>query len=326
MTDFSHLVEPDHTYLVTGGAGFIGSHLVEHLLTGDPRRVRVVDNFSTGFRRNLAPFLDRIELIEGDISRPEICQEALDGVDIVFHQAALPSVPRSIANPARSHAVNATGTLNILVAAKYAGAQRVVYASSSSTYGDTPTLPKHEDLTPHPLSPYAVAKLAGEHYVRSFPLAFGLEGVALRYFNVFGPRQDPASPYAAVIPLFALAAMKGESPTIVGDGEQTRDFTYIDNVVLANLLAATAPADRVSGQVFNVGCGDRISVNQLWEEIRDILESSVDAVHAPPRSGEVRDSLASLESIREQIGYEVQVGLSEGIRRTVDWLREGAGA
>ena len=321
MTDLSKHVDSDATYLVTGGAGFIGSHLVEHLLAGGAR-VRVVDDFSTGRRENLAPFMDRIVLVEGDITDPEICRRASEGVDVVFHQAALPSVPRSVVDPARSHDVNATGTLNVLLAAKEAGARRVVYASSSSAYGDTPTLPKREDQTPSPRSPYAVAKLTGEHYVRSFPGVYGLEGVALRYFNIFGPRQDPNSAYAAVIPLFAAAAMAGESPTINGDGEQTRDFTYIDNAIHANLLAASAPAEKVSGEVFNVGCGDRISVNQLWHEIRDVLAASVDANYGPPRAGDVRDSLASLDHIRERTGYEVVVELKDGIRRTVEWIQE----
>ena len=321
MTDLSKHVDYDATYLVTGGAGFIGSHLVEHLLAGGAR-VRVVDDFSTGRRENLAPFMDRIVLVEGDITDPEICRRASEGVDVVFHQAALPSVPRSVVDPARSHDVNATGTLNVLLAAKEAGARRVVYASSSSAYGDTPTLPKREDQTPSPRSPYAVAKLTGEHYVRSFPGVYGLEGVALRYFNIFGPRQDPNSAYAAVIPLFAAAAMAGESPTINGDGEQTRDFTYIDNAIHANLLAASAPAEKVSGEVFNVGCGDRISVNQLWHEIRDVLAASVDANYGPPRAGDVRDSLASLDHIRERTGYEVVVELKDGIRRTVEWIQE----
>ncbi|MFH1765501.1 MAG: SDR family oxidoreductase [Gemmatimonadota bacterium] len=321
MTDLSRHVDASASYLVTGGAGFIGSHLVEHLLAGGGR-VRVVDDFSTGRRENLTPFLDRIGLVEGDITDVEVCRRASQGVDVVFHQAALPSVPRSVIDPVRSHAVNATGTLNVLLAAKEAGARRVVYASSSSAYGDTPTLPKREDQSPSPRSPYAVAKLTGEHYVRSFPGVYGVEGVALRYFNIFGPRQSPNSAYAAVIPLFAAAAMAGESPTINGDGEQTRDFTYIDNAVLANLLAASAPAEKVSGEVFNVGCGDRISENQLWQEIRRVLGASVEPVYGPPRAGDVRDSLASLDHIRERAGYEVLVTLEDGIRRTVEWIRD----
>lgn len=320
-SELKSLVNPTWHYLVTGGAGFIGSHLVEHLLAGGAR-VRVLDNFSTGRRENLAPFLDRIELLEGDITDLETCRAAAEGIDAVFHQAALPSVPRSIEDPVRSHEVNATGTLNVLVAARDSGVKRVVYASSSSAYGDTPTLPKREDQTPSPRSPYAVAKLTGEQYCRSFPGVFDLEAVALRYFNVFGPRQDPASAYAAVIPLFASAALQGKSPTINGDGEQTRDFTYIENVVLANLLSASAPAEQVSGEVFNVGCGGRISINDLWREIKEALGAEVDAVHGPPRPGDVRDSLADLTRLEERTGFQVRVGLKEGIQRTVEWIRD----
>jgi len=323
--DLTTHVDSGSTYLVTGGAGFIGSHLVEHLLAAGAG-VRVLDDFSTGRWENLQPFLDRLELLEGDITDPETCRSAARDVDVIFHQAALPSVPRSVAEPERSHAVNATGTLNVLLAARDAGVRRVVYASSSSAYGDTPTLPKREDQTPSPRSPYAVAKLTGEHYVRSFPGVFDVEGVALRYFNVFGPRQDPDSPYAAVIPLFASAALEGSSPTINGDGDQTRDFTYIDNVVLANFLAAFAPASEVSGEVFNVGCGDRISINDLWREIRRAIDADVEAVHGPPRPGDVRDSLADLSHLRDRTGYEVVVPLDEGIRKTVAWIRAPGGS
>lgn len=313
-------VDPKAFYLVTGGAGFIGSHLVENLLAGGAR-VRVLDDFSTGRRENLTPFLDRIELVEGDITDFATCVAASEGIRVIFHQAALPSVPRSIEDPARSHEVNATGTLNVLLAARDAGARRVVYASSSSAYGDTPTLPKREDHTPSPRSPYAVAKLTGEHYCRSFPGVFDVEAVALRYFNVFGPRQDPNSAYAAVIPLFASAAMEGRPPTINGDGEQTRDFTYIENVVLANLLAASCPGEKVSGEVFNVGCGGRISINDLWREIREAVGAEVEAVHGPPRPGDVKDSLADLTHLNERTGFEVRVGLKDGIERTVAWIR-----
>ncbi len=319
-SDLTRYVDADATYLVTGGAGFIGSHLVENLLAGGAR-VRVLDDFSTGRRENLSPFMDRIELLEGDITNPDTCLEAAEGVKIIFHQAALPSVPRSVADPFRSHEVNATGTLNVLLAARDAGTRRVVYASSSSAYGDTPTLPKVEGQTPSPRSPYAVAKLTGEQYCRALPGVYGFEAVALRYFNVFGPRQDPDSPYAAVIPLFVAAAMAGRSPTINGDGGQTRDFTYIRNVVLANLLVASVPAERINGEVFNVGCGERISINDLWQAIRETLGAEVEATHGPPRAGDVRDSLASLERLKERTGYEVLVGLDEGIQRTVSWIR-----
>lgn len=320
-SELMRYVEGGASYLVTGGAGFIGSHLVENLLAGGAR-VRVLDDFSTGRRENLAPFMDRIELLEGDITNPGTCREAAEGVNVIFHQAALPSVPRSISDPVRSHDVNATGTLNVLLAARDAGARRVVYASSSSAYGDTPTLPKVEGQTPSPRSPYAVAKLSGEQYCRALPGVYGFEAVALRYFNVFGPRQDPNSPYAAVIPLFAAAAMAGRSPTINGDGGQTRDFTYIQNVVLANFLAASVPAERVNGEVFNVGCGERISINDLWQVIRETLGARVEATYGPPRPGDVRDSLASLEHLKERTGYEVLVALDEGIQRTVAWIRE----
>ncbi len=313
-------VEAGALYLVTGGAGFIGSHLVENLLAGGGL-VRVLDNFSTGRRENLAPFQDRIDLIEGDITDPSTCQRASEGVQVVFHQAALPSVPRSVEDPAMSHEVNATGTLNVLLAARDAGARRVVYASSSSAYGDTPTLPKRENQTPSPRSPYAVAKLTGEQYCRAFPGVFGLEAVALRYFNVFGPRQDPNSAYAAVIPLFVSAALEGKAPTINGDGEQTRDFTFIENVVLVNLLAASVPADQVSGEVFNVGCGGRISINELWQAIQKAVGASVEAIHGPPRAGDVKDSMADLTLLQERTGFQVRVDLDEGIRKTVDWIR-----
>ncbi|MFQ5537024.1 MAG: SDR family oxidoreductase [Gemmatimonadota bacterium] len=310
----------DASVLVTGGAGFIGSHLVENLLELGAR-VRVVDDFSTGRRENLEPFLSDVELHEASITDPAACARAAAGVDYVLHQAAIPSVARSVADPERTHQACATGTLNVLRAAQAAGVKRVVYAGSSSAYGDTPVLPKREDMPTQPRSPYAVAKLTGEHYARVFPHIFGLETVVLRYFNVFGPRQDPASLYSAVIPLFITAALEGRSPTIDGDGEQTRDFTYIANVVDANFRALLAPAEAVSGEVFNLGCGQRISINRLWEEIRRILSVEVEAVHGPPRPGDVRDSLADLTRARQALGYEPEVGLVEGLRRTVESFR-----
>jgi len=306
---------------VTGGAGFIGSNLVERLLA-DGHAVRVLDNFSTGRRENLAPFLDRIDLHEASIVDPDSCARATADMDFVLHQAAVPSVARSVADPALSHAACATGTLNMLKAAADAGVRRFVYAGSSSAYGDTPTLPKREDMTSSPRSPYAVAKLTGEHYCQVFPELFGLETVVIRYFNIFGPRQDPNSPYSAVIPIFIDVALDGRSPRIDGDGGQTRDFTYIANAVSANLLACTAPAEGASGQVFNVGCGERISVLDLWTGIRAALGADVDAVHGPPRPGDVRDSLADLTKIRERLGYEVLVPLQEGLQETATWLRE----
>ncbi len=310
-------------YLVTGGGGFIGSNLVETLVK-EGARVRVLDDFSTGRRENLDGLHDGIELLEGSITDPETCASACEGIDFVLHQAALASVPRSVANPAATHEACATGTLNMLVAARDAGVKRLVYAGSSSAYGDTPTLPKIEDMAALPRSPYAVAKLAGEQYCVAFSLIYGFETVVLRYFNIFGPRQDPASQYSAVIPLFITKALAGEGPTIDGDGEQTRDFTYVENAVRANLLACTADAAAVSGEVFNVGCGERISVNRLWEAIQEATGASVESVTGPAREGDVRDSLASLEKIQGHMGYAVTVSLAEGLRRTAKWLEGSA--
>lgn len=308
--------------LVTGGAGFIGSHLVEHLL----RRgaiVRVLDDFSTGSRENLHAVAGSVDLLEASVTDPDACASACDGIDYVLHEAALPSVQRSVADPRPTHAVSATGTLNMLTAAKQAGVRRFVYAGSSSAYGDTPTLPKSEDMRSHPRSPYAIAKLAGEQYSEVFATLFGLETVILRYFNVFGPRQDPSSQYSAVIPLFITAALEGRPPVINGDGRQTRDFTYIDNVVQANLLACMAPSDGVAGEVFNVGCGDRISVRRLWDEIREVVGVEFDPEPGQPRAGDVRDSLADLRKIKARLGYEVVVPLTDGLRRTARWLKNG---
>ncbi len=243
-------------------------------------------------------------------------------MDCVFHQAALPSVQRSVADPRPSHDANATGTLNLLIAAEDAGVRRFVYAASSSAYGDTEVLPKREEMTPRPRSPYAVAKLTGESYCAAFHVCYGLETVALRYFNIFGPRQDPTSPYSAVIPIFIDRALEGEPPIINGDGEQSRDFTYVENAVRANLLACRADADGVAGEVFNVGCGDRTTINGLWDGLREILEVGLEAEHAPPRPGDVRHSLASLEKISARMGYQPSVGMEEGLRRTVAWFRE----
>lgn len=310
-------------YLITGGAGFIGSNLVEALVQ-EGASVRVLDDFSTGRRENLDGFVDDIDLVEGSITNPATCTSSCVGIDFVLHEAALASVPRSVANPAATHEACATGTLNMLVAARDAGVRRFVYAGSSSAYGDTPTLPKVESMPALPRSPYAVAKLAGEHYCKAFSLIYGFETVVLRYFNIFGPRQDPASQYSAVIPIFITQALKGEAPTIDGDGEQTRDFTYVENAVRANLLACTADAAAVSGEVFNVGCGERISVNRLWEAIQEATGARVEALHGPEREGDVRDSLASLEKIQRGMDYAVTASLAEGLRRTVEWL-EGSG-
>ena len=310
-------------YLVTGGAGFIGSNLVEHLL-GAGHEVVVLDNFATGRRENLVPFLDRITLVDGSITDPAICARAVAGCDYVLHQAALPSVPRSVMDPVASHGACATGTLNILVAARDAKVRRVVYAASSSAYGNTPELPKHEGMPSRPLSPYAAAKLAGEHYMRAFHASYGLETVSLRYFNIFGPRQDPTSQYAAVVPKFITCALRGERPVIYGDGEQTRDFTFIANAVQANMLACQAPAE-ACGQVFNVGCGERITVNQLWERITRATGTSIVPEYVPSRTGDVRDSLASLTLSERFLGYRPQVDVEEGVRRTMQSLVEAAG-
>lgn len=306
--------------IVTGGAGFIGSHLAEALhRRGDD--VAVVDNFSTGHRVNLAWGAGRARVIEGDIRDPEAMRAVFAGADVVFHQAALPSVARSIADPGMSHDHNANGTLAVLVAARAAGVRRVVYAGSSSAYGENPTLPRAESLTPMPLSPYAVAKLAGEHYCRAFHRAYALETVVLRYFNVFGPRQDPGSPYAAVIPLFLRSLLRGEPVRIHGDGEQSRDFTFVANAVQANLLACDAPAAAVAGEVINVGCGERITLNQLLDTMQDLLGKRVQPIHGPPRPGDARDSQADITKARKLLGYEPSVRLREGLELTAAWLQ-----
>lgn len=304
--------------LVTGGAGFIGSHLVRHLLDRG-HSVRVIDNLSTGTRENLAG-VDGVEFIEGDIRHPGDCAEALAGVELVFHVAALPSVPRSIADPWASHDHNVNGTVRLLEAARAAGARRVIYSSSSSVYGDTPTLPKVESMEPLCRSPYAAAKLAGEQYVLAYARAGMLEGVALRYFNVFGPRQSPTSAYAAVIPVFLAAAASGELAHINGDGEQTRDFTYVDNVVAANCLAAFGPAERVNGWVANAGAGSRTSLNQLLSLIEKVTGRPVAREYGPPRPGDVRDSKASLVRAAEVLGYQPSIALEDGLGSTWRWI------
>ncbi|HLV44275.1 MAG TPA: SDR family oxidoreductase [Aggregatilineales bacterium] len=312
-------------YLVTGGAGFIGSNLVEALLERG-HTVTVLDNFSTGRRENLAAFRDRINLVEGDISVLDDARRAVEGVEVVLHQAAIPSVPRSIEDPISSNEANVLGTLNVLVAARDAGVRRVVYASSSSVYGDQAVNhPKVETMTPQPISPYAVGKLAGEYYCQVFHAVYGLETVALRYFNVFGPRQDPGSAYAAVIPLFVSALLRGEPPTVHGDGEQTRDFTFIGNVVAGNLLAAEAPAEQAAGRVFNLAAGQRTSLNELVSYLQEILDCQVQPVHTDPRPGDIKHSWADVDRARAHLGYEPQVGFLEGLRRTVAWYRAGDG-
>jgi len=307
-------------FLVTGGAGFIGSNIVEELLKRG-EKVRILDNFSTGKRENIAPFLEKIEVVEGDIRSYHIVRAAVEGVDFILHQAALPSVPRSINDPLTSNEVNVVGTLNILNAAKDVGVKRIVYASSSSIYGDLETMPKTEDMLPKPLSPYAVSKLAGEKYGQVFTRLYGLETVALRYFNVFGPRQDPTSQYSAVIPKFVKMIQEGQSPTIYGDGEQSRDFTFVQNVVHANLLACGEGLENLSGEVFNIAFGKRITINTLVEKINAILGTDVQPIYADPRPGDVKHSLANIGKARQFLGYEPEIDFEEGLRRTINYMQ-----
>ncbi|HEX5065739.1 MAG TPA: SDR family oxidoreductase [Myxococcota bacterium] len=301
--------------LVTGGAGFIGGHLVERLCA-DGWRVRVLDDFSSGKAENLAAVDGRIELVRGDIRDADLLAKAVHGMEVVFHEAAMASVPKSVAEPILTNSVNVGGTLAVLDAARLAGVRRVVYAASSSAYGDAPGLPKVETMPVDLLSPYALQKHAGESYCRLYTQLYGLETVSLRYFNVYGPRQDPKSEYAAVIPKFITACLRGESPTIFGDGEQTRDFVMVYDAVQANLLAADAPG--AAGRVFNVAAGRRTSLNDLIAVIREQTGAKAQPRHAPPREGDVRDSVASLESTRELLGYEPRIALREGLRITVE--------
>lgn len=303
-------------YLITGGAGFIGSHIAERLVR-DGHAVRVLDDLSAGKEENLASFRDQVEFVRGDIRNADVVRDAVRDVEVVFHQAALGSVPRSVADPVTTHEVNITGTLNVLLAACDAGVRRVVFASSSSVYGETPELPKHEGMQPQPLSPYALSKLAGEHYIQVFKHVYGFEAVALRYFNIFGPRQDPESHYAAVIPKFAAALLDGNRPTIYGDGLQSRDFTYVENVVNANLQASEAP--NIAGRAFNVACGGRYTLLELLARLKEALGSDIEPIHEEARVGDVRDSQASIEAAEEGFGYNVSVGFEEGLRRTVAW-------
>jgi nucleoside-diphosphate-sugar epimerase len=306
--------------VVTGGAGFIGSNLVEALLAAG-HKVTVIDNFATGSRENLAAVESDITLREGDIRNEALLLDEFEGVEVVFHEAALPSVARSVEKPVESHDVNATGTLNVLRAARERGVRRVVYASSSSAYGDTIELPKVETMTPAPLSPYAVAKLTGEYYCRIFPQLYGLETVALRYFNVFGPRQDPTSQYAAAVAIFINRILSGETVRIDGDGGQTRDFTYVANVVEANILAATA--EKASGECFNIGVGLAHSINDLFEMICETAGFEGKSQNAPPRPGDVRDSLADISRARALLGYEPKYDLADGLRETIAYFLEG---
>jgi len=306
-------------YVVTGGAGFIGSHIVEELLHRN-ETVRVIDNFSTGKWENVEPFEGSAEIIEADIAEGKNLPGFLKGADYVIHEAAIPSVPKSILDPVRSHHANVNGTLQLLNASREANVKRIVYASSSSVYGDSKTLPKHEGMMPNPLSPYGAQKLFAEIYCQVFSRAYGLETVSLRYFNVFGPRQDSTSQYSGVLALFIPAVLQNKRPTIYGDGLQSRDFTYVQNVVAANLQACTVPV--VAGQVFNVACGDRITVNSMLQQINKITAKDIAPIYADPRPGDIKHSQADITRAKEHLGYQPKVSFEEGLRNTIEWYRK----
>src|SRR6266849_3462446 len=307
-------------YLVTGVAGFIGSTLA-HAVLAQGGGVVGLDNFSTGNHENLAGVLDRIEFHEADLLDLDALHQACRGVDYVLHEAAIPSVPRSVKDPLESNRANVDGTLNLLVAARDAKVKRVVYAASSSAYGDTPTLPKREDMLPNPISPYATAKLASEYYMASFYRCYGLETVCLRYFNVFGPRQDPSSPYSGVLAKFITQMLDGEAPTIFGDGRQSRDFTYVDNVVEANLLASAAESREVAGRVFNVATAQRVDLFRTFEILKKLTGYSGEVKYGPERAGDVKDSLADISLAEKHLGYKPMVDFEEGLARTIAWYR-----
>jgi nucleoside-diphosphate-sugar epimerase len=308
-------------YLITGIGGFIGSSIARALLSRG-EAVRGLDNFSTGKKNNLAEIAARIEVHEADITDLDAMHRACKGVDFVLHQAAIPSVPKSVLDPLGSNRANVDGTVNVLIAARDAKVKRVVYAASSSAYGDTPTLPKHEGMKPDPISPYAVAKLASEHYMVSFFRCYGLETVCLRYFNIFGPRQDPSSPYSGVLAKFITQMLKGEQPTIFGDGEQSRDFTYIENAVNANLLACKADASKAAGEVFNVATGRRVTLNETFKALQPLTSYSGQLKYGPARGGDVKHSLADVSKAEAGLGYRPSIDFEEGLRRTVEWYRK----
>lgn len=310
-------------YLVTGIAGFIGSSIARELVNRG-ENVRGLDDFSTGKWENIEEIKDSLDFRGVSLLDQAGVASACDGIDYVIHQAALPSVPKSVAEPELTHAVNVNGTLNLLLAARDAGVKRVVYAASSSAYGDSETLPKHEGMVPKPISPYAVQKLTGEYYMQTFSAVYGLETVALRYFNIFGPRQDANSQYSAVLAKFITQMQQGESPTFFGDGEQSRDFTFVANAVLANLKACIAPASEVSGKVFNIATGTRFSLNQTYEMLRKIIGFSGAGKYAPVRTGDVKHSLADISLAQKHLGYSVDVTFEEGLRRTVEWYQQSA--
>jgi nucleoside-diphosphate-sugar epimerase len=307
-------------YLITGAAGFIGSGLARAILAqGD--QVRGIDNLSTGRLENLAEIRGRVDLREADLLDLDAVHAACKGVDYVLHQAAIPSVPKSVVDPLGSNRANVDATVNVLVAARDAKVKRVVYAASSSAYGDTPTLPKREDMPPNPISPYAVAKLASEYYMVSFFRCYGLETVCLRYFNIFGPRQDPSSPYSGVLAKFITQMLRGEQPTIFGDGSQSRDFTYIDNAVEANLLACKAPAAEAAGRVFNIATGRRVDLNETFNTLKQIIGFKGEVNYAPERNGDIMHSLADMSRAEKHLGFKAKVDFEEGLRRTIDWYK-----
>jgi len=308
------------TWLVTGGAGFIGSNLVRGILDRG-RTVRVLDDFSTGFRENLAEVADRVDVVEGDVRDAATCRRACQGVEVVFHEAAIPSVPRSVEEPQESFEANTVGTHNVLMAARGAGVQRVIFAGSSAVYGESEALPKRETMPMAPVSPYAAAKAAGELYLATFARAYGLETVTLRYFNVFGPRQDPTNPYAGVIAAFASRMLRGRPPVIFGDGTQSRDFVHVDNVVHANLLATEADADAARGEAVNVGCGTRVDLNTMVGVFNEVLGTSFEPVYQPPRPGDVMHSMADITAARRLLGYEPVADFRDGLARTLGWYR-----
>jgi UDP-glucose 4-epimerase len=310
-------------YLITGIGGFIGSSLARELLHRG-EQVRGVDNFSTGNRNNLADIFKKIDVREADIRDLDAMKRACEGVDFVLHQAAIPSVPKSVLDPLGSNQANVDGTVNVLIAARDAKVKRVVYAASSSAYGDTPTLPKHEGMVPDPISPYAVAKLASEHYMTSFYRCYGLETVSLRYFNIFGPRQDPSSPYSGVLAKFITQMLNGQQPTIFGDGEQSRDFTYVDNAVEANLLACKAPAEEVAGKMFNVATARRVTLNQTFALLKGLTGYAGSVIHGAERGGDIKHSLADISLAEKHLGYKPKVNFEDGLRRTVEWYRSQA--
>lgn len=313
----------ERTFVVTGGAGFIGSHLVEYLVHNNAKRIVVLDDLSTGNIENLKPFENYkgFEFVNGTICDKDTCDKTFKGIDYILHEAALCSVPRSVANPIATHDANVTGFLNVLVAARDAGVKRIVYASSSSVYGDTKTLPKKETDQPNPLSPYAVSKYSNELYASVFARNYGLSVAGLRYFNIFGPRQNPFGQYAAAIPLFVTALQQHKAPTIYGDGTQTRDFTYIENVIKANIQALLTPND-IKGQVFNVACGEQISVNDLFKTLADFANSKLTPVYQPSRVGDVKDSKASIDKAKELLGYTPEIYFKQGIEATWKWFKE----